>query len=126
MGWVAYGYMEFVRCNDPKPRIPEFPPKLVPYNRYLYGCRRFWSVLDGVNHAGGGGEQHRDDEDWNHRPGQFDLRAPIHLRRLSICLCPSAAELHHGVTQQTGDHQKNQSSDSEDEVRQMTNRLRRR
>src|ERR1700739_1470802 len=99
MGWVAYGYMEFVRCNDTKPRIPEFPPELVPYNRYLYGCRRFWSVLDRVNHAGGSGEQHRNDEDWNHRPGQFDLRASIHLRWLVLGVRDSVSKFHHDVTQ---------------------------
>src|SRR5262249_32633166 len=99
MGGVAYGNMEFVGCNNTKPWIPEFPPELVPYNSYLDGGGRFWSILNGVNHAGCSGEQHRDDQHWNHSPGQFNLRAPIHLRWLSFCLRPSAAELHQDITQ---------------------------
>src|ERR1700756_4847128 len=120
MGRVAHGNMEFVRCNNTKPWKPEFPPELVPYNSHLDGCRRLWSILDGMNHAGCSGEKNRNDQDWNHSPGQFNLRAAIHLRRLTLRVCPSAAELHQGVTQQTEDDQKNQSSDTEDEGRQMT------
>src|SRR5262249_433502 len=99
MNRVAYGNMEFVRCNNTKPRIQKFPPELVPYNSYVDGHGGFWSILDGVNHAGCSREQHRNDQDWNHSPSQFNLRAPIALRRLALCVGDSATELRYGVYQ---------------------------
>src|SRR5215471_4709588 len=124
MSGVTHGDMEFVRGDDAKRGISKFPPKLVPYCGHLHSPFRLRRVLDRVNHLGCSGEQHRNDENGNHGPSHFNLRASIQLRWLSFRLSPSAAELHHGVTQQTEDDQKNQSSDAEDEVRQMTDRLR--
>src|SRR5215472_237803 len=126
MSRVAHGNMEFVRGDDAKRGIAKFPPKLVSDCGHLHSSFRFRRVLDCVNHLGCSGEQHRNDKDWNHGPGQLNLRTPIHLSRLALCVGDPAAELHYGVYQQTEDHQKDQSSDSEDEVGQMTNGLRRR
>src|SRR5262244_550009 len=117
MGGVAYGNMEFVRCNDTKPWIPEFPPELVPYNSYLDGRRRFRCILDGVNHAGCSGEQHRNDQDWNHGPGQFNLCTPVYLSWLACMISCFAAELYNHISQQGKDHQENQTGNGQHEER---------
>src|SRR5215472_1725118 len=116
MSGVAHRDMEFVGGDDAKLGIPKFPPKLVPDCGHLYGSCGLRRVLDRMNHLGCSSEQHCNDKDWNHGPGQLNLRATIHLRWLSLCFCPSAAELHHGVTQQTEDDQKDHSSNAEDEM----------
>src|SRR5215471_4470947 len=123
MRGVTHGDMEFVRSDNAELGVPKFPPKLVPDCCHIYSPCGLRCVLDRMNHLSCRGEQHRNDEDWNHGPGQLNLCAPIHLRWLSFCVGPSPAELHQGVTQQTEDHQKYQSSDTEDEVRQMANPL---
>src|SRR5215470_6277242 len=79
MSRVTHGDMEFVRGDDTERRIAEFPPKLVPDCGHLYSPCGLRCVLDRMNHLGCSGEQHRNDEDWNHSPGQFNPRAPVHL-----------------------------------------------
>src|SRR6516165_4071035 len=104
MSGIAYRNMELVRGDDAELGISKFPPKLMPDCDHLYSSCGLRRVLDRMNHLGCS-EQHRNDEDWNHGPGQLNLRAPIHLRRLALCVGDSAAELHYGVYQQTEDHQ---------------------
>src|SRR5215472_7162060 len=83
MSGVTHGDMEFVRGDDAKRGIAKFPPKLVPDCSHLCSPCGLRRVLDRMNHLGGSGEQHRNDEDWNHGPGQFNLCASIYLRWLA-------------------------------------------
>src|SRR5215469_10572765 len=83
MSGVAYRDMEFVRGDDAEIGIPKFPPKLVADRGDLHCPCRPWRVLDGVDHAGGSSEQHGDDQDWDHRPGQLNLGASVHLSGLT-------------------------------------------
>src|SRR5215472_7683946 len=99
MGGVADGNMQFIRGDDAKCRIPKFPPELVPYDRYFHSTRGFWSILDGVNHAGCNGEQQRNDQDWNHSPCKLDLRAPVHLSWFASKVSCFTAEPHDHVSQ---------------------------
>ena len=68
-----------------------------------------------MNDAGRGEEKHDNDQNRNDGPGQFNLRASIHLGWLAFCVRRSAAKLHDDVGQQTEDHQKNQAGDAENQ-----------
>src|SRR4029077_5987414 len=121
---VTHGNMGFSVGNHTEPGIAEFPPKLVSNCGYLQSFSRLRRVLNCVNDSCRHEKKHDNDQNRNDGPGEFNLRASIHLRWLAVCVRRSAAELHDDVSQQTEDHYKNQSGDAEDEEREMTDRIR--
>jgi hypothetical protein len=77
----------------------------------LYGARRFWSILDRMDHSGSGQEQDNDNQGWNDRPGQLNLRASVYLSRLATGIYRSSTELNDGIDQQQKDNEKDNSGD---------------
>ena len=125
MSGIAHRYVQLVGSDDAELGIAELPPELVPDHCYVQGGRRLGSILDGVDHPGRGQKQYDHDQDRNDRPGQFDLRAAIHLGRLAVAIGRAGAELYDGIRQQGKDDDKNQAGDGEDEVRKVLDRIRR-
>ena len=87
------------------------------------GCGASWIAVD---HAGRRQEQGDHDQDRHDRPGQLDLRAPVHLRRLAIGAASPGAELHDRVSQEGRDDDEDHPGDGEHEHGQVEDRLRRR
>ena len=71
----------------------------MPDSNYLNSRRRLWSILDGVNHPGCREKQDDHDQNWDDGPGQFNLRASIHLGWLAPRARDSAAEFHYDIAQ---------------------------
>src|SRR5215470_2952068 len=124
MSSVAHGNMEFVGGDDTKRWISKFPPKLMPDGCNLQSPRGPRCVLDRVNYAGSSGEQHCNDQNWDHGPGQFNLCTSIHLSWFAPTVSRLTAEFDNRENQQCKDHRKNQARDGKYEKRQVTNRLR--
>ena len=67
--------------------------------RDLYSAGRFWSILNRVDYSRGGQEQDNDNQNWNDRPGQLNLRASVDLSRLTVGIHCSPTELNDGIDQ---------------------------
>src|SRR6266404_774393 len=106
---VADRHVELVGGDDPQPRIADLPPPLVPDDRDLESLRRLRTPLDREDVPGRHQEQHDDDQNGNHRPGQLDLSAPIYLRRLTSVVIPASSKAREGVDGQS-------SHDDEDDA----------
>src|SRR5271154_3061604 len=96
---IAHRYVQFVGGNDPQLRVSKLPPVLMSNNGDVYSVRRFWSILNRVDHSRGGQEQYNDNQNWNDRPGQLNLRASVHLSRLAAGILCSPTELNDGIGQ---------------------------
>src|SRR5712691_13185074 len=83
--WIAHGNMEFIRGDDAELGIAKFPPKLMADCGYLHRLSRLGRVLDCVNHSRRREKKHNNDQNRNDGPGEFNLCASIHLRRLALC-----------------------------------------
>src|SRR5882762_10010122 len=77
MTGIAHRDVQFVSCYDPQFGIANLPPVLMSNRSDLYSARRFWSVLNRVDHSRSGQEQDNDNQNWNDRPSQLNLRASI-------------------------------------------------
>src|SRR4029077_19103179 len=96
MTGIAYRDVQFVSCDDPQLRIAKLPPVLMSNRGDLYCAHRFWCVLNRVDHSRSGQEQDNDNQNWNDRPGQLNLRASIDLSRLTAGIHCTPTELNHG------------------------------
>jgi hypothetical protein len=65
----------------------------------LYSARRFRSILNRVDYSRRGQEQDNDNQNWNDRPSQLNLRASVYLSRLSAGTRRSSTELNNGIDQ---------------------------
>src|SRR6266566_7235753 len=99
MTGIAHRDVQFVSCDDPQSRISKLPPVLMSNRGVLYSARRFWSILNRVDYSRSGQEQDDDNQNWNDRPGQLNLRAPIYLSRLPSGIRRSPTELNDGIDQ---------------------------
>src|SRR6266436_1778040 len=99
MTGIAHRDMQLVGCDDPQPRISKLPPVLMSNHGDLYSARRFWSILNRVDYSRGGQEQDNDNQNWNDRPSQLNLRASVHLSRLAAGIHWSPTELNDGIDQ---------------------------
>src|SRR5712675_3630754 len=99
MTGVAQRDVQFVGCNDSQLRISELPPVLMSNRGDLYSARRFWSILNRVDHSRRGQEQDNNNQNWNDRPGQLNLRASVHLSGLAAGILCSPTELNDGIEQ---------------------------
>src|SRR5580692_5951205 len=99
MAGIAHRDVQFVSCDDSQPRVSKLPPVLMPNRGDLYSARRFWSILNRVDHSRSGQEQDDDNQNWNDRPGQLNLRAPIHLSGLAAGIHCSPTELNDAIEQ---------------------------
>src|SRR5882724_11121022 len=99
MTGVAHRDVQFVCCDYSQLRISELPPVLMSNRGDLYSARRFWSILNRVDDSRGGQEHDHDNQNWNDRPSQFNLRASIHLSRLAAGILCSGTELNDGIDQ---------------------------
>src|SRR6266852_6013806 len=97
MSAVTHGDMEFVRGDDAEAGISKFPPKLVSDCGHFHRLSRLRRVLDRVNHSCRSQKKDNNDEDRNDGPGELNLSASIHLRRLRLCAPHTAAELHDDI-----------------------------
>src|SRR6266481_7468157 len=107
MSRVADRNVQFVSRYDAERRISELPPELMANCGDLKRCGWFRSILDGVNHAGGGQKQNDYDQNRNDGPGQLNLSAAIYLGRLALIIRRAPAELCNGVGQQNENDQEN-------------------
>jgi hypothetical protein len=73
---VADWHMQLVRGDNTQSRVAKFPPELVTDGDDFDCPSGFRSVLDGVDHARSGKEQHQHDQDGNHGPGELYLITP--------------------------------------------------
>src|SRR6266478_3683934 len=96
---ITHRDVQFIGCDDPQPRISKLPPVLMSNRGDLYSARRFWSILNRVDYSRGGQEQDNDNQNWNDRPSQLNLRASIHLSRLPAGILRSPPELNDGIDQ---------------------------
>src|SRR5258706_13816500 len=100
MSRAAYRNVQFVCRYDAEGRISEPPTELVAARGDLKRCGWFRSILDGVNHAGGGQKENDYDQNRNDGPGQLNLSAAIYLCRLALIIRRAPAELDDGIGQQ--------------------------
>src|SRR5258707_97934 len=99
MTGIAHRDVQFVGCDDPQSRISKFPPVLMSNRGDLYSVGRFWSILNRVDYSRGGQEQNNDNQNWNDRPSQLNLRASVHLSRLPAGIRRTPTELNDGIGQ---------------------------
>src|SRR5579864_4565629 len=99
MTGIAHRDVQFVGGDDPKFWVAKLPPILMSNRGDLYSARRFWSILHRVNHSRSGQEQDNDNQNWNDRPGQLNLRASVDLSRLAAGIRCSPTELNEGIDQ---------------------------
>src|SRR5882724_72942 len=99
MTGIAHRDMQLVGCDDPQLRISKLPPVLMSNRGDLYSAPRFWSILNRVDHSRSGQEQDNDNQNWNDRPSQLNLRAPVHLSGLAAGIRRSSTELNDGIDQ---------------------------
>src|SRR5580658_2146127 len=99
MSGVAHRDVQFVGGDDPHLGIAKLPPVLMSNNGDIYRARRFWSILNRMDYSRGGQEQDDDNQNWNDRPGQLNLRAPIHLSGLAAGIHCSPTELNDAIEQ---------------------------
>src|SRR6267143_7176129 len=107
MSRAANRNVQLVSRYDAERRISELPPELMANCGNLKRCRWFRSILDGVNHAGGGQKQNDYDQNRNDGPGQLNLSAAIYLGGLALIIPRAPAELDDGIRQQRKNDQKN-------------------
>src|SRR5258706_1165740 len=100
MSRAANRNVQFVSRYDAEGRISELPPELMADRGDLKRCGWFRSILDRVNHAGGGQKQNDHDQNPNDGPGQLNLRAAIYLCRLALIIPRAPAEPYYGIGQQ--------------------------
>ena len=91
--------MQFVGCDDPQLRVTKLPPVLMSNHDHIQSASRLGSILNRMDHARGGQEQDNDNQGWNDRPGQLNLRASVHLSRLAAGIYCSPTELNDGIDQ---------------------------
>src|SRR5258707_153565 len=84
MTGITHWDVQFVGCDDPELRIAKLPPVLMSNRGDLYSSRRFRSILNRVDHSGGGQIQDDHNENRDNRPRQLNLRASIYLSRLTV------------------------------------------
>src|SRR5207248_1531105 len=99
MTGIAHRDVQFVGGDDPQLRISKLPPVLMSDRGDLYRARRLWSILNRVDHSRRGQEEDNDNQNWNDRPSQLNLRASVHLSRLAAGIHCSPAELNDGIDQ---------------------------
>src|SRR6266481_829994 len=97
MTGVAHRDVQFVGRDNSQLRISELPPVLMSNRGDLYSARRFWSILNRVDYSRGGQEQDNDNQNWNDRPRQLNLRASVYLSRLAAGIRRSSTELNDGI-----------------------------
>ena len=97
MTGIAHRDVQFVGGDDPQSGITKLPPVLMSNRGDLYSARRFWSILNRMDHSRSGQEQYNDYQNWNDRPGQLNLRASVDLSWLASAIRCSRAELNESV-----------------------------
>src|SRR6266436_98192 len=76
---VTDRHMKLVRGDYVQAGIAVFPPILMSGDNHLEGATRPRRILNRRNHARGREKQGQHNEYRNHRPGEFNLRAPVDL-----------------------------------------------
>src|ERR1700692_2504551 len=97
MTGIAHREVQFFSGDDPQLRVAKLPPVLMSNRGDLYSARRFWSVLNRVDHSRGSQEQNDHNQSRNDRPGHLNLRASVYLSRLAAGIHCSPTELNDGV-----------------------------
>src|SRR6266481_9974382 len=106
---VAHRYMRFVGGDHTQGGITEFPPKLMADGDDFDRPGRLGGILDRMDYACGGEEQHQYDEHRDHRPCEFHLIAAINLRRFAAVVGAAPAILRDGIHEQAENNYKNQT-----------------
>src|SRR6202795_4785406 len=104
---VAHRYMQFIGRDHTQSGITKFPPELMADGNDLNRCGRLRSILDRMDYACGGEEQHQHDEHRDHRPCEFHLIAAINLRRFAAVVGAAPAILRDGIHEQAENNYKN-------------------
>ena len=118
--------MELIRSHDTKLRVANFPPPLVTDHRHVERIGGRDSALHIVNRARRSQNKHKDDQNWDHGPGELDLIAAIDLRRLTNFIPRPPPKPNDGVGEQTADDQKNCPTDRQGQQGDFIDRLGRR
>jgi hypothetical protein len=82
---------------------------------HLHCCGRLRGVLNSLQYSCRRQKQHYHHQEWRYRPSQFDLIAPINLRRFFAIVIFWHPESNHRVCQQGSHDQKDNGSDGQDE-----------
>ena len=77
---IAYRHVQFIRGDHAQRRIPKFPPELMADRDDFDRSGRLGGVLDGLDHARGGQEQHQHDQ---HRESPSRQAPPDCCRKLA-------------------------------------------
>src|SRR5215813_2105636 len=76
-------HVKLIGSDDAKLRVADFPPPLVADHRDVERAGGRGSALYIVSRARRGQKKYKDDENGDHRPGEFDLVAAVDLRRFA-------------------------------------------
>ncbi|HTF70369.1 MAG TPA: hypothetical protein VK638_47605 [Edaphobacter sp.] len=95
--------MKLVRGDYVQAGIAIFPPILMSGDNHFEGATRPRRILNRRNHARGRQKQGQHNEYRNHRPGEFNLRAPVDLSRLLLIIVALVPEPDDNVSEQGED-----------------------
>ena len=113
---IAYRNVQLIGSDDALLWITKLPPELVSDGDDLDRILRLRSILNRVDHSCGCQKQDDDDQNRNHGPRQFNLRASVNLGRLPTVIPWALAVFHDRIGQQSKDNRKNQTRDRKDEA----------
>ena len=77
--------------------------------------RRLGSILNRMDHARCGEEEHQHDKHGNHSPGELHLIAAVNLRRFATIVTAALAELHDRIYKQAENNYKNKTGNCQNQ-----------
>ena len=119
-GWNV----EFVRSDHAIFWVSELPPELMPDHRDIESCLWFWRVLNREDDACRRKEQDDHDQDRDHGPRQFNLRAAVDLSWLALRIAFSCPKPIQGNDEQPANNEEYCSGNCDDKDRQIEDLMR--